>query len=64
MEEYKGYSFDVQIWEEDGKYNWAVSEEFESAEKEFIPLGFGTEDSYVEAAQAAGDVIRQHFASV
>lgn len=61
MTEFKGFCFDVQIWEEDGKYNWAVCEEFEGDSTEFTPLGWGTADSFEEAAGAAADVVRNYF---
>jgi hypothetical protein len=61
MSDYKGYNFNVQIWEEDEKFNWAVTEEFECETKEFLPIGWGTADSYEEAAEAAGVCVRQVF---
>lgn len=63
MTDYIGYAFDVQVWQDKDGFNWAVSQEFtsEEEEKDFVPLGFGIEDSFSEAASAAGDVIREHF---
>lgn len=60
MSEFKGYSFNVQIWEEDGVYNYAVVQEFEGPD-EFEPLGFGTADSFEEAVRLAGEEIRPAF---
>lgn len=59
---FKGYSFAVQIWEEDGKFMWSVVQEFEKVSgDEFEPLAYGEADSFAEASKQASAEIQGTF---
>jgi hypothetical protein len=65
MSEVESYCFDVQIFKnEHGKYEYAVSQEFETddmSEPDWQLLESGEGDTLEEAAQMAGNSIRTLF---
>lgn len=53
MDDFKSYEFCVEIWHEDGEWNYSVIQEFGSDEDlEVEPLTYGTTDSFKEATAA------------
>ncbi|QIN94120.1 hypothetical protein PP459_gp113 [Streptomyces phage Wakanda] len=64
MSEVESFCFDVQIFRnEDGKYEYAVSQEFETEgeEPDWELLETGAGDTLEEAARMAGNSIRTLF---
>lgn len=61
MSNITNYTFTVDIWEdrEAGNFSWVVAEEFTCDDKEFVPIAWGTADSYDSAAETAWESVRQ-----
>lgn len=59
MSNITNYTFTVDIWEDGEVFAWVVAEEFTCDSKEFVPIAWGTADSYDAAAEAAWESVRQ-----
>jgi hypothetical protein len=62
MDTMTNYEFNVQVWEEDGVWNYSVVQEFESqGSSEVEPIEYGTAESPEEAFAAAAQAVREFF---
>jgi hypothetical protein len=59
MTEYNGYEFDVQVWSEDGVWNYSLIQSFRSSNSDEVEvLAYGTADSQAEAVKCVADELR------
>lgn len=60
MEEFEVYEFNIQLWFEDGEWNYSVVQEFEfDNSNEVEALLYGTCDTLTEATHLLGDFVSE-----
>ena len=56
------YDFNVQIWEEEGRYFYSVIQEFTEDGGDYEVLGYGEVDTIEDASQAVKEIVLIHLA--
>jgi hypothetical protein len=58
------YDFNVQIWEEEGRYFYSVIQEFTEDGKDYEILGYGEVDRLEDANAAVKEIVLLHLAGI